>query len=937
MTDTRQQPLGPLRRLLLIGAERPAATLLFLLVVSIVAAWGVLQLKVDSRLVQLVPGDGARHQTYLHIAREFGTDNRSFITLHDDQLWTPEKLLTLKQLHDELQQLPFVERIESVFSLPTVRNVDGQLFAQPLLGDAALDESGAEQARQRVLADELARRNLVSVDGKSLAISVAVREGYAGDHVAAELDRVIEPLREKIPSLVQVGPSRIEAEIRQILLHDATRLLPLFALVLALAILVFCRSMFAAFMPLLVGTLSLLWTLGMMGYAGIPASMLSVMLPVLVIVAGTSKVMRMFSAAHPGPWNSTGLQAVPDRKFVTDFMERHPGLPVGFTVLTMVVGFAGYAFSDIPLVKEFGITAAFAILASGLMTMLLIPALYVSFGSSRPRSRQPGQAGLSSRFSRHIVRVVGLLRSKLAIWLMVILALAGMGLVSQSSRLSLTNDPLGFFRQDRPLALVAERMHAEIAGVKLFYITLDANAEGAFRDPLNLQRLADIQGFIAKQQIFDRSLSLADIVAQANQEAAGGRAEAYLVPATRKLVGQYLLLHSPRDLEPYVSHDMRRANIVVRHNVGNSAALNQAVRELRQAVANYAGPGMVTTVVGENLLINAAADQLLKTHGWVIAALLAVVFVAMTLMFTSVKGGIIALAPGVVPILMMLGGMRILEIPINAGTVMVAILTIGIAIEGTIHSFSRYSALCRSTADYDEAVIETIRREAAPMMTISLALALACSILVFSDFAIIAQFGMLASATLVFSVLANLLITPLVISRIRLVGLYEILAMSLQRDALVNSPLFFGMTDYQIRKTILISELLECRDGERLIEQGTRGRSMYVVVSGQLEVVRHEGAAAYRRALLGPGEVFGEIGFVNETYRIADVRAVGPVSVLRFDHARLKKDLTLFPFIMAKLNFNISGILGRRLVEVVEANPALSPLSAAEVATDKKD
>jgi CRP-like cAMP-binding protein len=93
---------------------------------------------------------------------------------------------------------------------------------------------------------------------------------------------------------------------------------------------------------------------------------------------------------------------------------------------------------------------------------------------------------------------------------------------------------------------------------------------------------------------------------------------------------------------------------------------------------------------------------------------------------------------------------------------------------------------------------------------------------------------------------------------------------------------------------------------------------MYLLVSGQLEVVRHKEMGEWRVALLGPGDVFGEIGFVHETYRTADVRAMGDVSVLRFDHDRLRRDLAFFPSIMAKLIFNISGILGKRLAEVVE-------------------
>jgi CRP-like cAMP-binding protein len=89
-------------------------------------------------------------------------------------------------------------------------------------------------------------------------------------------------------------------------------------------------------------------------------------------------------------------------------------------------------------------------------------------------------------------------------------------------------------------------------------------------------------------------------------------------------------------------------------------------------------------------------------------------------------------------------------------------------------------------------------------------------------------------------------------------------------------------------------------------------------------VVRTDNAQERRLATLGPGDVFGEIGFVRATHRTADVRTLGAVSLLRFDHERLERDLLFFPHIMAKLNFNISGILGKRLAEVVEQRRAES-------------
>lgn len=915
-------PLSLLRRCLRIGTEHPLWGLAFLLVVSVAAAFGLPQLTLDTGFERLRGRESPDHQAYLNVAREFGSDNRTFVYLRDEQLWTPEKLRALEQLHTELEQLPFVERIDDLFTSPTVRSTEGQLHAQALLAGAPASAADAESARSAAIDDPIATRNLVSPDGKSIAIGIAVRESTpaaGGEEVFAALEQVLARARDQFPSLVQIGPPRIEAEIRHALRHDLLWLAPLAALVLTLAVFLYCRNAFAAAMPLVVAAITLLWTFGMMGHAGIAASLLSALLPALAVAIGAPEIMRMIATFDEDP------PPAADRERSVEFMVRHLGAPAVLTGLTLALGFAGNALPGIGTIRDFGLAAAFAVLASGLVTVLLIPVLYATVRRKRGAAQRASVARWVAARAAH---AVGLVRQRRTLAVLALAAAAVAGLVLQAPSLRITHDPLAFLQPDSPMARAAQRMHQELAGVRVFYITLDANTEGAFRDPANLQRLADIQAFMAKQQIFDRSLSLADIVSQANREAASGRTGAYRIPPTRKLSSQYLLLHRAEDLAPYVSHDFRRASIVVRHDVRDASTLNRHIRELRLAAAHYGGPAMATAVVGEGLLINAAADQILKGEAAVVAAILVFVLVAMSLTFTSVKGGIIALVPGAATLLMIFGLMRLLEIPLNMGTAMVAVVAIGAAVEGTSHLFSRYSDLCRSAADYDAAVVETVKSEAAPMMAVSLVLAVNFAVSLLSDLAPITQFGALASAAMLFSIFVNLLITPLVMSRIRLVGLYEVLAMSMPRDALEGSPLFNGLTSYQIRKTILISELREHGDGEHLIEQGTVGRSMYLVVSGQIEVARCDGGKPQRLALLGPGDVFGEIGFVHETYRTADVKALGAVSVLRFDHDRLKKDLALFPHIMAKLNFNISGILGRRLAELVVAPPAPKPAAA---------
>ncbi|MBI5107909.1 MAG: MMPL family transporter [Rhodocyclales bacterium] len=920
-----------LPRFLRMGVRHPRQSLLLILLLSLAAMVGALRLNIDTSLDRLIRQDGIDRQAYLHVAREFGSDQRSFIYLRDEQLWSPEKLAALEQLHEALRRLPFVERIDDLFTAPAVKALDGQLYAHPLLLAAPTDEPAAARARQAAITNPLAVRNIVSDDGKAIAIGISIREKYVGSDVAEvgeSLEKILGPARTKFSTVMHIGPSPIEAAMRQGLQHDLRVVLPAAGLATAIVVALICGSLTAAAVTLAVGGLTLLWTFGMMGFAGIPLTLLTATLPPLILVMVTIQIVRMsYSGTFDKPAASDHVE-LPDRRQRNEFMAGNFGMPFLATVAAATLGCALNVFSDIRPIRDFGVVAAFAMFASGFLSLLLLPALYALFGA-RPMSFR--QLPVIDGFAQQVSGVVGMLRHRAMTWTILLAAVACGTVVQQADSLLITSEPLAFFRPNHPLVQTADRMHEDLTGANVFYITLDANADGAFRDPANLKRLSDIQAFIAKQQVFDRSFSLADLVAQANQEAAGGRPDAYAIPPSRKLIGQYLLLYPRAALEAYVSHDQRRANIAVRHSVRESSRLNRNLRELRQVAAGYAGPTMVTTIVGENLLINAAADRLLADLAKVSAAILVLVFIAVSLMYTSLKGGFIALVPSVLPMLVVLGGMRILEIPASTTTVLIAIIIICVAIDGTLHLFSRYSELCRHSHDYHQAVVETLKHEAAPMTAISLALAASCGVLAFSDFALIAQFGSLAAAAMMVALVANLVVTPLVMSRIRLVGLYEILAMAMQREALVNSPLFRGMSNYQIRKTILISELGKYQDGELLIEQGTRGRSMFLVVAGQIEVLRRDDAGGRRHALLGPGDVFGEIGFVNSTLRTADVRAMGPVSVLRFDYDRLENDLMFFPHIMAKLNFNISGILGRRLAEVVEEYQPPPPTPAPAV------
>lgn len=904
-----------IRRLLLFGLRFPAPILTGVVLITLVASLGLGKLRVDTSFDSLIPADDPARVVYQQVMDEFGSDNKTIVYVRDEALWTPSTLAALDNLQRDLQVVRDITRVESLYTLRTVEGRQGRVESYPLLSDVPRSEDEANVARNRALDNPLFVGNFLSSGGNTTAIVLSAldtddRPDFNEETYAA-IEDILERYRPEFDALYQVGGPRIHHELTTSLFSDFVVLGPLSAIVLVVSILMFLRSGVAAVLPLLTSVLSAVWTFGMLGWTGVPLNILSAMIPALIVVIGSTEDTHIMSAYFRGLRD----HMEDSRRVAVSYVGRNVGLPLLLTVLTTTLGFASNLFNDIALIQDFAIAASFAMLANGVITVLLAPMLLTNFG---PKRRPKGlDADASAWLPQRIVKWFRISQERAPLNTLVITAALCAFFIYQAAQLNVTNDPLSYFPPDRPLIQQTNEIHRDLAGIRVFYVTLDAGEERAFLEPRNIQILSEIQRFMERQGVFDRSMSLADHMALVHREFRGEFGELGL-PETRDLVAQYLLFLHRNDLESFVSHDYSKANIVVRHNIGDSHVLGRYVDELEDVIHHMAGPDVRVSIVGENLMINRAAEGLMVGQVKALLVLLALIFLMMSAMFTSFKGGFIALIPAVIPIATIFGVMGLLGIPLNPGTAMVAVISVGIAIDGTIHLLARYNELCRHTSDYVGAVHEAVNEEATPLIVSSLALALGFGILMFSEFTVIAQFGALAAATMVFSVIANLLITPIIMMRVRLVGLYQILALRLDREVLDRTVLFEGMSEYQRRKAVLISEVNEFDAGQLLVEQDTMGRSMYLLLEGEVQVVRRNDDSEQAIATLRAGQVFGEIGFIREAKRTADVRALTKVVALRFDYERMQKDLKFFPNIVAKLNFNICRILGERLADMVE-------------------
>ena len=129
----------------------------------------------------------------------------------------------------------------------------------------------------------------------------------------------------------------------------------------------------------------------------------------------------------------------------------------------------------------------------------------------------------------------------------------------------------------------------------------------------------------------------------------------------------------------------------------------------------------------------------------------------------------------------------------------------------------------------------------------------------------------------------------------------------------VDSPLFKGLDDQEIDAIINTGTIITCNTDDYVIRQGEIGNEMFLVLSGAVEVFYPEKGQEYHLTNIGQGEIFGEMAFIGEMPRFANVIAMTDVELLVINQRFLNKISEISMELANKLLFNLAIILAERL------------------------
>ena len=320
-------------------------------------------------------------------------------------------------------------------------------------------------------------------------------------------------------------------------------------------------------------------------------------------------------------------------------------------------------------------------------------------------------------------------------------------------------------------------------------------------------------------------------------------------------------------------------------------------------------------VTGSSVLLAQTMDEITRGQIMSLSGALIIIYLILSILFGSLRVGAVALIPNLLPIAAFFGILGLTGITLNLATSLVATVALGIAVDDSIHYFSRFNTESRKLANEELGVERAIAAIIRPVTFTTAALCAGFLALLVSDLRNQVEFGILAALTLFFAWLVDLTLSPALSSGLRFVTLWEVLTVDLGAEPHKKIPLFKGLTHRQARIAALFGRIEPYEPGDRILSFGEEGNEICILIEGVVvaQVSRPEGNRVLRA--LHPGDVFGEVALFTGK-RSANIDAMTGVRVLWLNQESLERIQSRYPRIAARLFWNLTGTVSERLADI---------------------
>jgi len=736
-----------------------------LALLTIFMAFMATRVHMSYEMTQMLPTSDSTSIVYDNFKKQFGQDGSVlFMGIQSDSLFHLNVFNEWYDLTNEIKEVDGVEEVVSISRLFHLSKdtVKSKFAFLPVVPYKPRTQGELDTIKQLIYSLPLyngllinqksgATLMMVTLDKKKLNTKsrVALIEDICAVSQKFQEKTKVEIHYSGLPYIRTVTSKKVQNELQLFVL--------LAMLVASLALYFFFRSFKAVIFPMIIVVMSVIWTIGTVGLFGYKITILTGMIPPLLIIIGVENCIFLLNKYHY-EYRLHGNKV----KALTRTILRIGRANV-LTNATTAIGFATFIITGNKALIEFGVVASINVFVSFVLSLILIPIFFsylkpphasqIKYLDNRTTGKLLGFNERAVLYHRKFIyfTVLGV----------VLFGALGVGLLKTTGNI-VDDIP----KKDR---LYQDMMFFEkhFNGIMPFEIVIDSGKDKGILKLSFLKKIDKLQNELSNYKELSRPLSVVEVVKFAKQAFYNGNPEYYALPDNNEMAFMASYLPEMKSkkrtlLNSFVDTNLRKTRISVQMaNIG-SKDIERIQNELKPKIDSIFNPSKYkvditgTSVVflkGTNYLITNLIESLI--FAIIIIALL------MAFLFASIRMIMLSMIPNLIPQLVTAAMMGYLGIPLKPSTILIFSIALGITVDNTIQFLSRYRLeLKLNNGNIRESVVFALGETGYSILYSSTILVLGFSMFTLSTFGGTQAMGFLISFTMLTAMFCNLFVLP---------------------------------------------------------------------------------------------------------------------------------------------------------------------------------
>ena len=738
--------------------------LIFLSTLLLSTQWK--NLKFSYSEANLMPKDHPFNLAYDNFVNVFGEEgNLLIIAVNDSLQFKKNNFNSWIKLSQSFKNKKEVNNVIHVGNIPVISKdkIKKEFTVDSILNNSFINDYKVEEFKNTLFQDFPFYENIL-FNKKSETIQTAI---YLDKKVINNIER-IEFINEIFIPLIEEFEKETNLDVKisgmpyirtmnaQNIMDEIGKFVVIAIIVTIFIFFFFFRSYRATLITLSVVVTGVMWALGILGFLEFEITVLTALIPPLIIVIGVPNCIFLINK-YQHEVKKHGNQARSLQRVISKI-----GNATLMTNITTACGFATFILTDSQILKEFGTVASINIMVIFILSILLIPIIY----SFLPL---PEKKHLNHLNNDWLNTFVGFLsntvkKKRIPVFIISILCLCisivGINKIEISGNLIEDMPKKSGFVKD------IKFFEKEFKGILPLEIMIDSRRKNGMMRLGNIKRMNDFHEHILRIPELSSPISIVNLSKFIKQSFYNGNPKYFQLPSSQEntFISTYVKNSDLKigENNSYIDENGQIARITTMIGEIDTERMEGIEASLIKGIELYfPSERFDVTLTGKTLGYLKGTKFLIKNL--LISLFLAILLISLmiTYLFRSYKMVIISLVPNILPLLFTAGVMGFFNIPIKPSTILVFSIAFGISVDDTIHFLVKYrQELIANNWKIRKSVFASLRETGISMFYTSIVLFFGFSVFMTSSYGGTIALGGLVSTTLLFAMLANLVLLP---------------------------------------------------------------------------------------------------------------------------------------------------------------------------------